>query len=130
MAYKHKYNAVPTEVDGIRFASRKEAARYGELKLLLKAGQIRGLMLQPSFTLNAWRPDHSECPKVADYRADFEYEERIVLGDRECYARATLPGRLVQWVRVVEDVKGMKTPLYRLKKKFVEAQYGIVIRET
>ena len=47
---------------------------------------------------------------IGHYVADFEYLE----GD----------------VRIVEDVKGMKTPLYRWKKKHFEAQYGLKIRET
>jgi hypothetical protein len=34
------------------------------------------------------------------------------------------------WRDVVEDVKGLPTPVYKLKKKLVEAQYGIQIRET
>lgn len=40
-----KYHAQPTLVDGIRFASRKEAARYRELCLLERAGEIQGLQL-------------------------------------------------------------------------------------
>lgn len=116
----HKYHAVATEVDGIRFASKKEARRYGELKLLEKAGEISQLILQPKFELgvvdtsaqlhvvtsgdNSWA-----C--IGEYRADFQYIDR----------------RTKRWV--VEDVKGFKTPLYRWKKKHVEAQYNITIRE-
>ena len=47
----HKYNAIPTTVDGIRFASKREARRYLELKLLQKAGHISDLELQPRFRL-------------------------------------------------------------------------------
>ena len=138
----HKYHAKPTIVDGIRFARTAEARRYGELKLLAKAGEIIGLKLQPEFSLNAWSADHSECPKVGVYRADFEYEEKVDVGEtdvvgtyytesgpRHYSSAATLPGRVVCWRRVVEDVKGFKTPLYRWKKKHVEAQYGITVTE-
>lgn len=113
----HKYHAQPTVVDGIRFASKKEAMRYGELKLLDKAGEIRKLELQPSFPLHMWRPDHSDLRQVAVYRGDFSYEARQSDGDGN------------GWLPIVEDVKGMRTPIYRLKKKMVEAEYGIEIRE-
>lgn len=117
----HKYGAKPTTIDGIRFASKKEAKRFGELKLLLLAGEIRELQLQPEFPLQVPALHRMSYPNgelvlagVGCYRADFSYEERT--------------GRT--WQSVVEDVKGMKTPVYRLKKKMVEAAYGIAIRET
>lgn len=125
-----KYRAVRTEVDGITFASKKEAARYGELKLLEKAGSIRALELQPVFALRVaatrtheWKNGplagksvtFNVDKKVGVYLADFQYEELTETGGR--------------WDRVVEDVKGVRTPVYRLKKKMVEAIYGITIRE-
>jgi len=106
-----KYHARPCVIDGIRFDSTKEAKRYGELKILERVGKIRGLVLQPRFSLNTWHGDHSQCPKVGEYRADFQYVD------------------IVSGAMVVEDVKGFKTPLYRWKKKHVEAQYGIQIQE-
>ena len=117
-AKRHKYNAKPTVVDGIRFASQKEARRYGELRLLEKAGEIHVLQLQPAFNLwtaggQAW----TQKP-VGQYRADFAY--------CTCAGGAGNCG----WSCVtVEDVKGFKTPIYRWKKKHVEAQYGITVRE-
>lgn len=111
---RSKYAAVPTTVDGIRFHSAKEARRYGELKLLEKAGKIHLLELQPEFELSAKRGG-----SLGVYRADFRYCE-CAGGSANC-----------GWIDlVVEDVKGFKTPLYRWKKKHVEAQYGITIRET
>lgn len=109
----HKYGAKATTVDNIRFASQKEARRYQELKLLEKAGAIDSLRLQPAFRLCTWHGDHSEAPCVGSYVADFAYRQRVPTG----------------WRSVVEDVKGFKTPLYRWKKKHVEAQYGITIQE-
>lgn len=113
----HKYGAVKTVVDGITFDSKREANRYCELKLLEKAGEIRNLKLQPSFLLLVETPVRNDV-LIGKYRGDFEYEE--------CGG--------VSWdepphQRVVEDVKGFKTPLYKWKKKHVEAQYGIIVRE-
>lgn len=98
----HKFRAVPQFVDGIRFASTKEAKRYQELKLLVRAGKITDLKLQPTF----------ELVQSLKYRADFEY-----------YDRAT--GK-----RVVEDVKGFKTAVYKSKRKMMRKQHGIEILET
>lgn len=111
-----KYGAKAQVVDGIRFHSRKEARRYGELKLLEKAGELHGLRLQPKFQLVAWHSDHSRINVVGEYRADFEY----------CACRR-IP--CVRSHVVVEDVKGFRTPLYRWKKRHVEAQYGITVVE-
>lgn len=115
---QHKYRAQPTEIDGIRFASKAEARRYAELRLLEKAGQIHALVLQPGFALAAPSPRAGELPYViGHYKADFFY--------CECRRGAKCDRSMA----VVEDVKGFKTPLYRWKKKHVEAQYGIEIRE-
>jgi hypothetical protein len=113
---KSKYGALPTMVDGIKFASKREAKRYGELKLLQQIGEIRDLKLQPKFPIYAMSPD-GKLVQVAIYRADFSYEP---IGDGYPAHR--------QW-SVVEDVKGVRTDVYRLKKRMVEAQYGIQIRE-
>jgi hypothetical protein len=98
-----KYGAKPTKVDGVTFASKKEAKRYSELNILRRLGEIRNLDLQPKFpiTING--------VKCFTYKADFSYFK----GED----------------RVVEDVKGFKTPMYRLKKKCVEAQYAVKIVE-
>lgn len=109
----HKYRAQPMVVDGIAFPSKREAARYAELKRLEKAGEIEGLELQPRYRLDVpgiVSVDH-RCT-IGSYVADFRYFDHRQGG-----------------IVVVEDVKGFKTPLYRWKKKHVEAQYGIQIRE-
>ena len=101
-----KYRNTPTTVDGIRFDSRKEAARYSELKLLEKAGEINEVTLQPEYHV------YIRGQKICTYKADFRY-----------WQGAT---------RIVEDVKSpatRKNPTYRLKKKLVEAVYGIKICE-
>jgi hypothetical protein len=114
---RSKYRAVPTIIHGFRFASKAEGRRYGELLLLGRAGEIRNLELQPRFDL------HVAGEKVSTYVADFRYEERGVL-------LADDVGVLVEdWIDVIEDVKGVKTPVYRMKKKHFEAEYGLQIRE-
>lgn len=101
---KHKYGARKTIVDGITFASAKEARRYSELKLLEKAGVIRNLELQSKF------PIIINGIKCFSWLADFVYFE----GDD----------------RIIEDCKGFRTPMYRLKRKCVIAMYGVKILET
>lgn len=98
-----KYKNVPTEVDGIRFDSKREARRYSELKLLERAGEITELALQPVFKLNI---NGKGCGK---YVADFAY---------------MAGGKLH-----IEDSKGVKTQVYKLKKRIVEALYPIRIEE-
>lgn len=99
-----KYGAVPTTVNGIRFASKAEAARYQTLIVAERAGEISDLKLQTSWPLVVGGV------KVATYRADFEYLDADVR-------------------RVVEDVKGVSTPVYKLKKRLMLALHGIEIRE-
>ena len=101
-----KYQNRKTTVDGITFDSAKEARRYSELKLLERAGQITGLEIQPSFRIVV-----NNC-LICTYRADFQYGTPFCAGV------------------VVEDVKGMKTPVYRLKKKLMLAIHGVEIFET
>jgi hypothetical protein len=100
-----KYGAQRTEVDGITFASKKEARRYGELKLLQRAGTIRDLKLQPRFPLTV------NGRLVCTYVGDFEY--------------LTVP----IGARIVEDAKGFKTPEYKLKAKLFKALNGFEITE-
>lgn len=115
---RSKYGAKPTTVDGIRFHSAKEARRYVELKLLERAGRIRSVQLQPRFPLHVQPPLSDGGVELGVYVADFVYELFLY------------PGKSKECRTIVEDVKGFKTPLYRWKKRHVEAQYGITIRET
>jgi len=101
----HKYGATAVTIDGIRFASKKEGKRYAELKLLAKAGKIKNLELQVKY------PFQLNCEHMFTYIADFTY------WDHENSRN------------VIEDVKGVRTPLYRLKKKLIENQYDLEIVE-
>lgn len=101
---KSKYGAKPVIIDGIRFASTKEGNRYSELRLLERAGVITQLDIQPKFPLSI------DGKHICNYLGDFVYFENNA--------------------RVVEDVKGVKTPVYRLKRKMLLACFpGIDHRE-
>ena len=106
----HKYNAVRTWRHGHWFSSKAEARRYTELLLLESAGEIRDIELQPTYRLMAPTPDGA-LVSTAKYIADFRYVD-IPSGET-----------------VVEDVKGVRTQIYKLKKRWVEAQYGLKIVE-
>ena len=94
----HKFNAVKTEIDGIKFDSKKESAYYVDLKIRQKAGEIVFFLRQTPFHL----------PGGVTYRVDFT----------EFHADGT--------IRFV-DVKGVKTKDFVMKKKMVEALYPIQI---
>jgi len=125
---RSKYKAVKTTIDGITFDSKKEAKRYTELKVLEKAGHITHLELQPEYqiTING--------AKICKYKADFRYfTVRAESNERSYNSKGewqtpTMTGD--KEGQIVEDVKGFKTPIYRLKKKLVEASYpGTLIKE-
>jgi hypothetical protein len=91
---RSKYgNRITFSADGKKFHSAKECARYGHLKLLEKTGHISNLTLQPRFKL----------PAGITYVADFSYHEK---------------GKLI-----VEDVKGVLTAVFKLKKKLFHFTY-------
>lgn len=98
-----KYRAKACVVNGTRYASQKEAKYCEGLKLLEKAGQIHSLVFQPQF------PIWINGIKCFIYIADGQFVE----GSK----------------RIVFDVKGVKTPMYKLKKRCVEAYYSIKIME-
>lgn len=96
----HKFHNVPTEVQGVKFQSKKESRYYAQLLLAQKSGELLFFLRQVPFHL----------PGGVVYRADFcEFWKN---GD----------------VRFV-DVKGFKTPMYKVKQKLVEASYPIKILE-
>lgn len=102
---RHKYNAKRVVIDGFKFDSQAEAKRYGELKLLWRAGKITALVLQPRF------PIVVNGEKICTYVADFMYET----DDGE---------------KIIEDTKGFLTDVYVIKKKLMLAVHGVSIKET
>lgn len=105
MAYGYrKYRNKKTVVDGITFDSQKEAKRYQELKLMQMAGAISNLELQKKYSIDI------NGVHVCFYVADFAYVEN---GES-----------------VTEDVKGVKTDVYKIKRLLMWAVLGIEILET
>lgn len=104
-----KYRNVKTEVDGLKFDSKKEAKRWVELKQLRDAGRISNLMRQVTFQLVPQVVLDGRKQQPVKYVADFQYQ----VGNQI----------------VVEDVKGFKTPEYRMKRKMMKAFLGIEVEE-
>lgn len=100
----NKYHARKILIDNILFDSKREANRYLVLKSMQQAGEIQDLILQPSFDLKV-----DGGIVVGKYFADFKYRVGMKV--------------------VIEDAKGVRTDVYRLKKKIVEAVYKIKIIE-
>lgn len=96
---KHKYHAIRTEIDGLKFDSKAEARYYRDLCLLKKAGEVVFFLRQVPFDL----------PGSVKYRCDFE----VFYTDGH-----------VEFV----DVKGFSTPTFKMKKKMVEALYPVEIK--
>lgn len=105
-----KYNAKGERVDGHWFASQAEAERYRQLTRLVDQDRIVRLELQPLYRLVV------NGQHIGDYRGDFRYQ----VIDPDTHKTLYL---------VVEDVKGMVTDVYMLKKKLVEALYEIDVNE-
>ena len=102
----NKYGARKIEVDGEKFDSAKEYRRWCELKILERAGVITELKRQVSFELIPKQKGERACTYVADftYYQDGEY--------------------------IVEDAKGLKTDVYRIKKKLMLWVHNIRIKES
>ena len=101
-------NRISYDQSGNRFDSKKELARWQELNLLLRAGEIKKLERQVPFVLSV------NGIKICVYKADFVFWERVDGG----------------WAQTIEDVKGVRTAVYVLKKKLMLACLGLTITET
>lgn len=100
----NKYRNKKTVYNGIKFDSKREENRYKELKLLEQGKYITHLKLQPKFELQAkYTNNKGEHIRAINYKADFKYIEH---------------GQVV-----VEDVKGMETKEFKIKKKMFEFKY-------
>lgn len=105
-----KYHSTKTTVNGITFDSQKEARRYSELLILFESGKISDLRLQVNFTLQEGFTTHDgKRIKPIVYKADFAY---------------CLDGQFI-----IEDVKGVKTKEYLMKKKMLRDKFGFDIME-
>jgi hypothetical protein len=105
---RNKYGAKKiTASDGQVFDSKKEFHRWCELRLLERAGKIYGLCRQVTYELIPKQEGERAC----NYIADFIYFNE--------------EGKLV-----VEDCKGCRTDVYKIKKKLMLWVHGIRIYET
>ncbi len=103
---RSKYNAVRSvDADGVHWDSKAERRRWGELRFMVEAGLIIDLERQPRFPISV------NGIVVGVYVGDFQY---VRVADDEL---------------IVEDVKGVKTAIYKFKKKCIAAEYGITITE-
>lgn len=107
---RSKYKNIKVVIDGIKFDSKKEGARYYQLKDLFDKGEITNLTLQPKFNIAASVILDGKRKAIRRYMADFSYSDA--------------DGNLV-----VEDVKGYKTELYKLKRHLVKEIHGIEVVE-
>lgn len=109
-----KYRNQPTTVDGIQFDSKAEARRWQELRLMERAGEIRDLERQPLYVLAppVRFADSKRATPSLRYWADFRYFD--VRANRE----------------VCEDVKGIQTQAFRLKRHLMKSVHGIDVLVT
>ena len=118
-----------------KFDSQKEARRFDELMVLLQAGQIKDLKLQPEFTLReAYTEPEGWHIRPLKYRADFSYMVKVsgAPGSSRPTGQDDSWGFCAeQWRYVVEDVKSYatKTRVYEMKKQLMLEKFKIRIRE-
>lgn len=100
----NKYNNKKTYIDGIKFDSKAEADRYYILKDNEKYGLITNLKLQPAYEIHPKFKYDGKTVKAIKYIADFEY--------------------MIGSSIIVEDVKGVETAVFKLKRKMFLCKYG------
>ena len=105
-----KYNNQKIRVGGELFDSKREYNRWCELRLLEHSGIICNLQRQVKFRLIDSQKTSERTERPCDYIADFVYYEN--------------------GSRVVEDCKGMRTDVYKIKRKLMLEKYNISIKET
>lgn len=121
-----KYHNKKYEIDGITFDSRKESRRYCELKVLQSAGIIHDLQIQVKFVLIPTQ--YEESSGVYTKGKNKGQKKRGKLLEKECSYIADFV-YYENGEKAVEDAKGMRTEVYKIKKKLILERYGIRIRE-
>ena len=111
---KSKYGNKPCEIGGEKYRSQREAKRHQILLLQQRAGLLANLSREVPFVLapsvqikGRWKP-------ALRYVADFVYDLSTAAGP----------------VHVVEDAKGVRTPVYRIKQHLMATIHGILLLET
>lgn len=107
-----KYHNEKVSIGNESFDSKKEARRYQFLVLMQRAGQITNLQRQVKYELIPAQYIGGKCvERAVTYTSDFEYDKPS--GEH-----------------IVEDCKGFRTDVYKLKKKHMLYKFGIRILET
>lgn len=119
-----KYRSAKTNINGINFDSKKEARRWVELCFLQQQGLIKGLERQVKFLLI---PTQYETFERYGKRGQRIKDGRRVV-EHECAYYADFV-YYENGERIVEDVKGIRTEAYKIKRKMMRWIHGIQIRE-
>ena len=106
MVNKYHNTKVYCKDENVFFDSKKEHDHYHKLKLLERAKEISSLKLQPVFELQPSFKKNGKTYQKITYKADFTYFDN----------------RLNKVI--IEDVKGFKTDVYKIKKKMFEYKYS------
>ncbi len=109
---RNKFNAVKTTIDGIKFHSKKESMRYSQLKLYEKGGLITDLRLQVPYELIPKLVINGKTERAIKYIADFVYFDTV------------------HKVEVIDDCKGYRTDIYKIKYRLMKMIHGIDIKES
>ena len=107
-----KYRNTRTEFAGLTFHSKAEAKRYGELQILERIGQIRGLQRQVAYELAppVKYAGASRTKPALRLVVDFSYWE----GEQQ----------------ILEDTKGVQTDVFKVKRHLLKAVHGLEVRLT
>lgn len=101
----NKYKNKKIVIDGIEFDSRLEANRYCQLKILERAREIKDLRRQVEFIIQPSYKKNNKTIRAIKYIADFVYYD------------------VKKKKTIIEDTKGFKNEVYRIKKKIFEYKY-------
>lgn len=107
---RNKFNAIKTVIDGITFDSKREAARYTQLKIYEKGGLISNLRLQVPYELIPKQTINGKTERATKYIADFVYYDTV------------------HKVEVVDDCKGVITDVFKLKYKLMKLIHNIDVK--
>lgn len=107
---QNKYHNKKVQYDEMTFDSKKEYSYYLKYKLMEQSGEIKDLKMQVPFTLIETFKLQDKTYRKTVYKADFTFVDK-------------------EGKYHVIDVKGIKTDVYKLKKKLMAWKYGIEIEE-
>lgn len=123
-----KYKNEKVRIEGQTFDSKREANRYLELRMLERVGAISNLKRQVKYVLiPAQREPTKEIITRGKYRGTYK-QGRVI--ERECAYIADFEYTDKEGNLIVEDCKGVRTEVYKIKRKLMLYKYGISVKET